>query len=175
MGYLRQALLIALMLVTSVANAETRTKLYSKGSWSLYKVDGFVVREKRGISKHNNACVAEVKAAKGLLRIAASRSGWIVVQVSSQNWKFRARKSSFQLKSGGATSVLSGSTYSGSMIQHIGGHTGNMITQLFLIKLLGSGTINIIDNKRRTIAKFPLSGYVAVMERTLSCAGMKMP
>ena len=126
MRVLMMGVLSCLLLFNQDASAETRTKVFSSGAWTLYQADGVDVsypsRSKRVL---DNMCVAELASDTASFEIVMMSSqtasqlqsirGCPWIRITSPNWSFRKRDRLLSLE--GPFNLVVPAQFSGNMIQ----------------------------------------------------------
>jgi hypothetical protein len=97
----------------------------------------------------------------------------VVIQISSQDWDYRARTGLLRLRSEDANTSYGGTSYSGQMIQHIAETPANCLTCFEILRIVGGRTVDVFDYRERHIAQFSSEGYAAVLDRAYGCAGLE--
>ncbi|MGC9367918.1 MAG: hypothetical protein ACP5DX_00115 [Paracoccaceae bacterium] len=171
---LGRSILIAALLIASVAGAETRTKLNASGGWTAYRAEDVAIRFDRKLLRIGTACIAETEIANGALRMVLFAGDQLMTQAVSANWSFRRRMSTMHIDWGNVKAHYGDTEYAGDTVQQWGSANLAAFIAVGLKRLGGSGPILVKDNKERVIAEFPLDGLQPVLNRARDCAkGLK--
>ncbi len=166
---------VAALFVTlhcGVAAAETRQKLYSSGSWTLFRTDTFVFIEGDSFmrAERDGVCLAETGNATSGMSFTVPLKGRVFTKVWSSSWNFRQDEGVLVFDAEeGNNLIMSGALYKGDLVMFDAGNSpdGNR-----LFTETAVGTISVVDRKGRTIARFPSAGLKAVYRKMLQCGGM---
>ena len=175
-------LLASLLIVFACfAQADTRKKIYSSGSWALYEADEVDVSYPSGSTRIlDEMCVAELASKTAGFQIVMmssqtanelrSNRGCPWIMISSPNWSFRKRER--LLSFFGPFNLTIPADFSGSRIQTaIGDPSGCYAFHAFMD--MAGDTIDVQTHEGKILAKFPANGLPEVGKQLLRCAGVK--
>lgn len=189
-----QGLVMFVMLATcGSANAETRSRLFSSGSWTLDRADGFIIKDGKFEGRFDTMCVAESSGSKEKLSFAMNASDSpvpdefkknIYLQLSSPNWNYAFREDSLYFISVGVFGA-GNAWYYGDTIAYTLPNGGYPELAEFAkdaggpTTAIGSegveqteGYMLAIDPEGRIIARIASSGLRIIYEKMLDCAGL---
>lgn len=175
------------------AHAETRSRVYSSGTWTLDRVDGLVVKDGTSVGTFDDMCVVESANAEAKLSLAMNASDSLVpaefrqnvyLQLSSPSWNFKFLEGSLYLISegvfGAGNAWYYGDTIAFTLLD--GGHPD----LAEFVKTAGSamtvvspdgatqqadGFMIAVDVDGRVIAKIEARGLKEVYQKLLECSG----
>ena len=196
MGKSLFAIPLSILLFLSVlhsANAETRSRLYSSGAWTLDRVDGLAVKDGTSVNKFDDMCVAKSGNAGAKLSLAMNASDSLVpaafrqnvyLQLSSSLWHFEFLEGSLYFISdgvfGAANAWYYGNTIAFTLLD--GGYpdlaefaktAGSAMTVVSPdgATQQADGFMIAVDVDGRVIAKIEARGLKEVYQKLLECSG----
>lgn len=196
MGRFLSATMLSVLLSLSVlhdVNAETRSRLYSSGAWTLHRVDGLVVKDGTSVSTFDDMCVAESGNAEATLRLAMNASDSLVpaqfrqnvyLQLSSPSWNFKFLEGSLYFISDGVFGTGNAWYYGDTIAFTL--LDGGYPDLAEFVKTAGSamtvvspdgatqsadGFMIAVDVNDRVIAKIDARGLKDVYQKLLECSG----
>lgn len=173
-------LLTAVLLAAGLAQAETREKRLSEGSWTFYAVDDLDVTFPQKTPRVlDGMCLAEHVSDKFSFQIVmmsaetadslSSVRGCPWAQIASPDWNFRERALPITL-SGVFAMTIGGAEFSGDHIRFSVGGVDDCAAFKFFM-LLTRETIEVKAG-REIIARIPAKGFPPVRQALLECAGV---
>lgn len=176
------------------ASAETRSRLFSSGTWTLDRVDGFTVKDGKFVGAFDDMCVAESSGGKEKLSFAMNASDSpipeeykrnIYLQLSSPAWNYPFHEDNLFFFSVGVFGA-GNAWYFGDTVAYTLPNGGYPELAEF-VKDAGGDTTAIgpdgkteqtegymiaIDPEGRIIARIDTHGLKTIYEKMLDCAGL---
>lgn len=176
-------ILISLLLMglAETGWSDSYTKIYSSGSWSLYRGAEMTVtapRNRGTITRDmclaayvsDNASLKFAMASADQVELDPSLRDHVWVQASSEVWNFRKRQASAGLSVEVSSYTERRAIYDGHAIT-FGVPDFKPGFGIFLMFAGVRESIDVIDSRGNVIAKFPANGFAEVRDRLFSCAG----
>ncbi len=162
------------VLLSTFAVAEQKVRLYSKGQWTLYKMELEVASAVKGeFFIFGGVCVAQTGGKNGVLNIGVGKNV-VVLQIRSAKWDFTYRSRDAALKSGTRLFSFPAIYHDGYIELEpalgiiVKNYAAATVTELKAIAN-GRKDLEVIDYRGRIIAQFSGKGFDAVLKRTIQC------
>lgn len=177
-----KSLLIAgFLLVSTPCWGESYEKIYAKGEWALFRVDGVDLYVNGNLEgRFDDLCLATSESSSQRLRLLMLPStliekrpdlrGYTWIEIAANGWSFSRRKAPVRLS-------VAVSSYGSNEALYQNGTITFAATDLesFGVFLMFAGvrsTIDVVDDHGREVAQFSTKGFAEVRDRFWQCAGV---